>query len=161
MRQPLKSGNPSRLRVILAFLIVPGTAAFAMATVMPLYAGIDSLFERIWRTAINLAVFGAYPSALIFGTPTYFFLRQKLSPTWVNCSLAGAFVAAIPWFLIMILGPSADQASIGDKATVIDGSRTLYGWMSELQFVGQIGLSGALAGLLFWMIISLGTKAAR
>jgi hypothetical protein len=148
----LQNWSPSRWQVILAFAIVPGVAASAMAVIEPLYAGIDSHAERIWRTAITFSLLGAYPSALIFGVPTYFYLRRKIAATWVNFSLAGAFVAAMPWLLIILLGPQADQASIGNKATVIDGSRTFYGWVSDLQFVGQIAVFGALAGLLFWTI---------
>lgn len=154
----MQNWSPSRCRVILAFAIVPGAAAFAMAAIEPLYAGIDSHAERIWRTALTFALFGAYPSALIFGAPTYVFLRRRIAATWINFSLAGAFVAAIPWLLVVLLGPQADQASIGNKTTVIEGSRTFYGWMSDLQLVGQIAMFGALAGLLFWAIVAAGRK---
>lgn len=158
MEQSVRKWLPSRVRLILAFAIVPGVAALTMALIEPLYAGIDSQFERVWRTAVIFAVFGAYPSALIFGVPTYVMLRWKVAPSWFNCTMAGAFVAALPWFLLMLVGPTADEASIGGKATVVDGSRTLYGWMSDLQLVAQIGVFGALAGLLFWAIVTAGRK---
>lgn len=158
MEQSDNSWWPSRWRILLAFAIVPGIAAFAMAAVVPAYSGTPSQFERVWRTAIIDALFGAYPSALVFGLPTYAFLSQRVSPTWLNCSLAGAFVAGVPWILLMLLGPAADQASIGGKATVIDGTTTLYGWLLHLQFVGLIALFGSLAGLLFWTILAAGQK---
>ena len=158
MKQSFKNWSSSRLRLIVAFTIVPGAAALMMAAIEPAYAGIDSQFERVWRTTIVFALYGAYPSALIFGVPTYVFLRQKVAPSWFSSTLAGAFVAALPWLLIVLFAPEADQASIGGKATVIDGSRTFHGWVSDLQLVGQIGLFGAIAGLLFWAIVAVGHR---
>lgn len=60
---------PPIWRALLAFAIVPGFAAFLMATVEPAYAGLDSPFERIWRTGVIFSLFGAYPLAVIFGLP--------------------------------------------------------------------------------------------
>lgn len=69
-------------------------------------------------------------------------------------------MASAPWALITLLGPSADQASIGGKATVIDGTTTAYGWLVAAQFVGEIALFGAAAGLLFWAIAASGRRAS-
>ena len=149
--------TPPRWRVLLAFAMVPGLAAIALATVEPFYAGLDSYFERVWRTALIFAIF-AYPLGLVFGLPTYVFLRDRVTPTWLNCSLAGAFVAAAPWTIIVFLSPSADQASIGGRATVVNGTTTAYGHLVALQFVGTIALCGALAGLLFWLIAAARRK---
>lgn len=150
--------NPQRWRVLLAFIIVPGVAAFLMAMIDPAYDGLDAPFERIWRTAVVFAMFGAYPSALVFGVPGYMILRKRVAGTWFNCAAAGAAVAALPWLLIVLFGPRADQASIGGKATVIDGTKTAYGWLSDFQFIGTIALFGCLAGVLFWLIAATGKK---
>ena len=142
--------------MFLAFAVVPGIAALALAFVLSPFEGIDS----VWRMAVIFALFGAYPSAVVVGLPVYGFLSQRVSPTWLNCTLAGAFVAAIPLLLLFVLAPSADQASVGGKATIVDGTTTLYGWLLNFQFVGEIALLGAGAGWLFWQIISAGRRAS-
>lgn len=143
---------PQGWRLILAFAVVPGLAAIGLAAAQPFYDGLDSYLERVWRTAFIFAIF-AYPLGFAIGLPTYAFLRHRVRPTWLNCSVAGAFVAAAPWtILIMFLGSSADQASIGGRPTVVNGTRTFYGFLVDLQFVGIIALCGALSGLLFWII---------
>lgn len=142
---------PPPRRLLLAFATVPGIGAIVLATVQPLYAGLDSYMERIWRTALMFAIF-AYPSGLIFGLPAYGFLRNRVRPTWLNCTLAGAIVAAAPWLIFAFLPSAANQASIGGRATVVDGATTAYGYLVALQFVGIIALCGAVAGFMFWLI---------
>jgi lysylphosphatidylglycerol synthetase-like protein (DUF2156 family) len=142
---------PARWRVLLAFALVPGLAAVGLAAAQPAYEGLDSFAERVWRTALIFSIFG-YPLGWAVGIPTYVFLRHRVRPTWLNCSLASAFVAALPWAILVFLGPSADQASVGGTPTVVNGNRTLYGLLFDLQMIGIIALCGALAGLLFWAI---------
>ncbi|WP_375290983.1 hypothetical protein [Qipengyuania sp.] len=130
---------------------MPGIAAFTLAMFQPLYAGLDSYLERVGRTGLVFTLF-AYPFGLLLGVPSYVFLRDRVKPTWLNCTFVGALVAATPWLLFALLPPSADQASIGGRATVVNGATTAYGYLIALQFAGIIALSGALAGLLFWVI---------
>ena len=143
-------------RVLLAFLIVPGLAALLMATFQPAYDGLESYVERVWRTAVIYGLFGAYPTALIFGVPAFIILRDRVAGTWLNCALVGAGVAATPWLAIILFGPNADEASIGGRATVVDGTRTAFGWLNDLQYVAFIAIFGAFAGLLFWLIATGG-----
>lgn len=143
-------------RVLLAFLVVPGLAALLMATFQPAYDGLESYLERVWRTAVIYGLFGAYPTALIFGVPAFIILRDRIDGTWLNCALVGAGVAAAPWLAIILLAPNADQASIGGRATVVDGARTVFGWLNDLQSVGFIAIFGVFAGLFFWLIATGG-----
>lgn len=159
MEEVDEAWSPSRFRVLLAFAIVPGFAAIALASIQPLYAGLDSYLERTWRTAIVFAIF-AYPLGLVIGVPTYLWLRDRVKPTPLSCSLAGAFVAGLPWAILSLLPPSADQASIGGKPTVVNGATTAYGHLLALQFIGIIALCGAVAGFLFWLI-AVGRKTVR
>jgi hypothetical protein len=149
--------TPPVWRIVLAFALVPGVAALALASTMPLYSGLGSYFERVWRTAIVFAIV-AYPVGIIIGLPTFLVLQRRVAATWLNCALAGAFVAALPWLVIVPLGPSADQASIGGQATVIDGRYTAYGLLSGLQFVGIIAIAGATAGFAFWAVAAANWK---
>jgi len=151
MNQEAEARKPPWWRVLLAFATVPGIAALALATASPAYDGLDRYFERVWRTWFMFAIF-AYPLGLLFGLPAYGILRNILKPTWLNCTLAGACVAAAPWLIFALLPSSADQASIGGRATVVNGTTTAYGYLVAMQFVGIIALCGAIAGFLFWLI---------
>ena len=151
---------PPAWRIIAAFLIVPGAAALLMAILMPAFDGISEPLERVWRTAVLFALFGAYPTTLILGVPAFFMLRRHFDPKLISCSLTGAVVAALPWFSLTALSHSG-SAGIGGRATVIDGSLTPYGWLTNLIFVGQIAAIGAVGGLLFWLIAAAGSGAGR
>lgn len=148
---------PPIWRIIAAFFIVPGVAALVMAILMPAYDGISDPLERIWRSALVFAVVGAYPATVILGVPAFFILRQRFEATLLNCSLTGAVVAALPWLILSLLSP-LDSASIGGRATILHGSLTPYGWLTNLTSIGQIALFGAAGGMLFWLIAAAGWK---
>ena len=155
-----KRTYPSIWRVILAFVVVPGAAALLMAIAMPAYEGITDPLERIWRSAVAFAVFGAYPPAFIIGLPAFFMLRRHVNATIINCAATGAVVAALPW-LVLALISRPDNASIDGRSTVIDGSLTAYGWLMNFYYVGQIALLGAIAGALFWFIAAAGSRTGQ
>jgi len=155
-----KRTYPSIWRVILAFVVVPGAAALLMAIAMPAYEGITDPLERIWRSAVAFAVFGAYPPAFIIGLPAFFMLRRHVNATIINCAETGAVVAALPW-LVLALISRPDNASIDGRSTVIDGSLTAYGWLMNFYYVGQIALLGAIAGALFWFIAAAGSRTGK
>ena len=149
---------PPAWRVALAFVVVPGLAAFLYAAYEPAYAGLPSYWERVFATAKLNAIVGAYPTALVFGVPAYLAMRRRFRARAINCAIVGAALAAAPWALLVLLGPSADSASIGGRDTVIDGHYTAYGWLRNLGFVGQIAAMGAAGGTIFWIIAAAGWK---
>lgn len=155
-----KRSYPPTWRIVAAFLIVPGVSALAMAIIMPAYDGISDQVERIWRSALVFAVVGAYPATLILGLPAFFMLRRRFEATLLNCSLTGAIVAALPWFLLSLLS-TPDNASIGGRATVLHGSLTPYGWFTNVTSISQIALFGAAGGLLFWFVAVAGWRTGR
>lgn len=151
---------PPTWRVIVAFVVVPGLTAFVVALWMPLYAGLPSFAERVWRSTIMYSLFGAYPATTVLGIPAYFMLRRHFAPKLANCSLVGAAIAALPWAFLSVAS-APDQASIDGRATVINGARTIYGWLTATQFIGQVALFGALGGALFWAIATAGSGAGK
>jgi hypothetical protein len=155
-----KRTYPPTWRIIAAFVIAPGAAALLMAIVMPAYDGISDPLERLWRSTLAFAVFGAYPPTVIVGLPAFFMLRRHFDPKLINCSLTGAVVAAIPWFLLSTL-TLPDSASINGRATVTAGSLTAFGWLTNLTTVGQIALLGAAGGALFWLIAAAGSRDGK
>jgi hypothetical protein len=148
---------PPTWRVVAAFAIVPGVLSLLLAVLSPAYDGLSDQLERIWRSALAFAVFGAYPATVVLGLPAFFTLRRHFDATIVNCSLTGAVVASLPWFVLSTLS-LPDSASIDGQATVIDGSLTAYGWLTNLTFVGQIALLGVAGGVLFWLIAAAGSR---
>lgn len=159
-RSSVERSYPPRWRVAVAFVLVPALTALSFAIAIPLYAGLPSLMERVWRSALFYGLFGAYPSALVLGVPAYFVLRRHFAPRLINCALAGAGVAASPWLLLTMVS-APDQASIGERATVVNGSYTAFGWLMNAQSIGEIGLAGAVAGALFWVISAAGIRGGK
>jgi len=142
--------RPHVARLIAAFLITPALAALGFAIIEPGYDGLPRM-EAVGRSALLYAFFGAYPSALIFGVPAYLALRKNVRATVLNCALAGAIIAAIPW-LLFGLAPGADQAWTDNHPTIINGHYTLYGWIEFAQFLLTIAAGGAAGGAIFWLI---------
>ena len=141
---------PPFWRVALGFLVAPGVAALAFASVSPFYEGLPSMTDRIVRSAEAVS-FVVYPMAAIFGVPTYLCLRGRLQPSIGNCVFAGSLVAALPWLLALTL-VTGDEESVGNVVMVHNHVRTLAGWMEVLKMVGGIAALGAIAGLTFWLL---------
>ena len=157
MEQPLSS--PPLWRVILGFTVAPGVAVIAFACASPLYMGLSSLGERILLTAETTA-FVVYPITLVFGVPTYLYLRRRLRPSVLNCALAGAGVSAFPWLLLSLLA-IPDEASVAGVVTAHNHMLTLAGWLEEAQMIGLLAGLGAGARLTFWCAVVLRGQKSR
>jgi hypothetical protein len=118
------------------------------------------VLDRVLRTSIAYLVFGAYPSAVIIGLPTFLALKRRVKPTAFNCALVGAFVASLPWLALGLLG-TADYSYDDGHITAIHGQKTLWGWIYLAELVGQIALIGLLGGLVFWLVAMVGLKSSK
>jgi hypothetical protein len=136
-------------RLVAAFLIAPGASAVLMAIVSPLFEGLDGRFERVWRSAEVIALFGAYPLTAILGVPAFFLLRRTFAPTLLRCMLAGACIVGLPVIIVSLLAVP-ESASVDGRATVVEGSQTLLGLIVTLTVSGQMALYGAFGGAVFW-----------
>jgi hypothetical protein len=116
--------------------------------------------DRIFRTFVIYLVIGACPPTVLVGLPAYLILRKRLRPTPLNCVLAGAGVASLPWLLLDVVLPGADYAFDGGHITVEHGRRTLSGWLDLGTASGALALLGAFAGLVFWVIAAAGWKGS-
>lgn len=152
--------NPPTWRIVAAFLIVPALASMAVAVVMPLYAGLPDVSERILRTAVMYALFGAYPPTLVLGLPAFLFLKRRVSPTIWACALVGAIVASLPWVSVASLS-NPDFASVDGRAIVVHGVKTLWGWIEVIKMAGMFGACGAVGGGLFWLVAAAGTQPSK
>ena len=129
-----------------------------MAIALPAYDGLPSRFDQVWRTAQLYGAFGAYPTAIVFGLPAYFILRRHFSANFLGCVIGGFLIAALPWVLLALFGSGAEHASINNRATVINGQTTAYGWLRYAESIGTVGVFGALGGLVFWAVAAAGHK---
>lgn len=127
---------------------------------MPAYDGLPHWSERVSRTAETYCVLGAYPTAVVFGVPAYFVLRQHFAARPFACALVGSVIAALPWGVLVLAGSSAWEASVNGRATVINGDTTAYGWLQNAEFILTIGLFGAIGGLVFWAIAAAAHRSA-
>jgi hypothetical protein len=144
-------------RIIAGFLIAPFVAATAMACVEPDYFGIGSAFERIFHTTILFSALWAYPTTIMFGLPGFFFLRRRVAASPLNCVLAGAGVAAAPWVALSLFHGSGDT-SLGGHDLIVDGYRTVWGWIEFCKLMLKTTAFGAFGGLIFWLVASAGAQ---
>ena len=152
--------SPRAWRIALAFIVTPGLASLGLACAMPLYAGLPDLWDRIVRTALMYAMFGAYPPTIVLGLPLYLALKERLRPTLLNCAWAGAVTAALPPLLLgLIANPT--YAYSGGHVTHDHGMRTLWGWLDLGTGVGWMALIGTLTGVAFWLVALCGTRPSR
>ena len=134
--------SPRPWRIVAAFIITPLLAAFALACIQPLYAGLTSLPDRIFRTTMIYTFFGGYPAALVIGFPAFMFLRHRVNASALNCAGAGAIVASLPWLLLGLISNPKYAYSNG-HVTHQNGAKTWAGWVDLFAFVGEIAALGA------------------
>jgi len=91
--------------------------------------------------------------AVCLGLPAYLAARASRNDTPAVAAIMGLIVGAAVPAIIVLSGPRADQASVGNTATVINGSYTLAGWLENLMMVGLFGLLGIGGALVFWFIV--------
>jgi len=147
-------------RVLAAFVIAPAVAALLLASLEPLYAGLPSLMDRVFRTFLLYLLIGGYPSAWMLGIPAYILFRHRLRPTPVNCASVGAAVATLPWLVLGLLSVP-DYSYDGGRITVEHGHRTLPGWLDFGTSLGGLAAIGAFAGITFWIVAAAGIKLPK
>jgi len=144
-------------RIAVALIVVPLVASFAFAIYSPAYEGLPNMRERVIRTAVVVAFFGAYPPIVVLGIPLIFYLRGRVRASLANCAIAGASVATFPWLcLIVFFGP--DEAWTNDHITYHNGMMTLWGLLEAVELLAEIAVFGIAAGALFWLIAASGLK---
>ena len=118
-------------RVILAFCLSP---------LLPAFYG-TLLFAQPWALPIGLII--AYPSAILFGVPSFLWLRRHLKQRWWAFATWGA-LCAMPALLLYSIRrdvPHLESFSASNGAALV-------GW-------------GAFAGLCFWLLGIAGDTPLR
>lgn len=148
-----RDDKPSGWRLLAGFLLAPMPPVLLGSAVFPAYDGLKHLWLRILMTFPWALIFCGYVPALFVGLPTYAFLRRRLRLTMLNCILAGAFVAALPFGLIAAF-PIAESASTNGEPTIVYGRLTWFGITENLKMVGMLAAFGALGGGVFRLVVA-------
>ncbi len=139
--------RPRPGRLILAFLVAP-LAPSALVATATIFDGVDNGGYGRWFAFVAVV---AIPTALLFGVPAYFFLRNRVKPRLAYIVLTGGLVATAPW-LLLVGFDLPYFASSGQRVTIQGGARTLWGWLEWLSSISWIFALGMIGGLAFWLV---------
>jgi len=118
-------------------------------------AAVTAMSGELRLFTLSFAV--ALAHSVLLGLPLYGLLRSRgfLTSWWVAVG-GGGIVGVLPFGCLALLS-LPDQASTDGTPTVINGVRTMAGWLEFFQLLGELAALGALGGLTFWLIIRLHT----
>lgn len=150
----MDDNTPSVLRVLAALPIAPLPSLLILLALM-----------TDWTVFSFEYLAGAWPAlvvveliAIVVGGISAALLLHRIEFSLLSCTLTGGFVAILPFLLIVFftaIGGSTVDASINGTATVIDGSKTLYGYWQDTKFFGILGLLGGVGGAFFYWLCTV------
>jgi hypothetical protein len=131
------------VRTPIAFLVAPLVVPLIVAAYVPIRFPHDPAAA----TAVPLSVFVSYFGAVIFGVPTYLFLRaRQLTAFWI-ASVAGFIVGVMMWYVFFALLGLSLGNGLSDVAAALSTPR--YMLPNALKASGPLG---ALVGTILWLI---------
>jgi hypothetical protein len=130
---------------VAAFLFA-ALAAAALATAL---GGSIDLLPYAFAVAIAHAV--------LLGQPVFVVFYRKGWVNAVTCTGGGAAIGALPCGLFAWpWNPGSGFSSWSHNTPkIIDGVPTAAGWLEYAELTGMFALHGALAGLVFWLVLKL------
>jgi cytochrome c biogenesis protein CcdA len=143
------AANPSTDQVIAAFLIAPLIPAILSAAYTSGY-DVGEFFVSLYL----ICLVGAYPTVILFGLPTYFFLRKVVRPRLISIAIVGALIAVLPWLILNFFDPLSDRLEFNGVVFVENGIRTVAGWNSVLRSCIKSAILGAIGGAVFYYIVA-------
>jgi hypothetical protein len=130
---------------------------FFLLFIMPmLVLGADISWTELLSLPLFAALFAA-PLVIAVGIPAFLLLKHLNRLSWQSLGLVGLTVAAAPLAIYSwseYPGSSSGGSWYGTYVDfVVDGRRTLYGWLSYVQgivFFAIHGIAGALVFFYVW-----------
>ena len=143
------------LATIAAIAVQPFVFFFLFLAPM-LLLGADISPKDLFGIPLFAALFAA-PFVVVIGIPALLLLRRVNRLSWLSLGIVGFIVAALP-FAFSGWSDSVGYSSGGNwygtpVDFVVNGQKTIYGWLSYFQsiiFFGLHGLAGALAFYFTW-----------
>ncbi len=129
----------------IGFLIAPPIGALAWVL---LEGGVGQILSGItaWAVVVSIIV------GTVLGAPIYLFLRAKHLISIISLSVGGAVISMLPWVLLSHPG-STTKSVVGQTIIIENGSYTVEGIIYQIKFIAQLGLCGAISGMVFWFMI--------
>jgi len=129
-------------RSIIAFLVAPLTVPVLL---LPYIRALSNTFG-ISVFALEIATVMAYAGAILFGVPAYSFLRARdWTAPWIAL-IFGFAIGAAMWVVFMVIF----ALSLGEGASGVLLALTNLGTLKGAVWPG--GITGAVTGIIFWMI---------
>ncbi|CAN7220891.1 hypothetical protein LJR164_000804 [Phenylobacterium sp. LjRoot164] len=127
------------VRLIYAFILAPALTP-ALWSLGALLLG-----SPVWANlGLFALVFFAYLPALVLGAPAYLLLRRRgVRLTPLRAMIAGALVAAVPWF-------------VAAAGLALNSTGLALLWLAAIAAV-----AGAVSGLAFWAVAAWGPACRR
>jgi hypothetical protein len=124
---------------------------------------VASLSQSIQILPVALTV--TLGHTVILGLPCFFILESRRGVNAISAIAAGLAVGALPFGIlieILRLVATGVRSNVWTNGvpTVVNGVRTLAGWIEFFESVIQLGLFGALAGLVFWLTLKVWERRA-
>jgi len=139
------------MKIILALIVSPLVASvFYVLITSGSHYGLDKIIGYF-----KLTLIAAYVQTIVMGIPIYMLFKSREVLGFVNIISASALVAAAPWILWIVFSLFyLDNYFARGVVIVENGHITPDGIWDTAKIIAQIGLSGALAGGIFWLIVN-------
>ena len=138
-------------RVLVGLIVAPTVAASVFVGLAAGWAMlargrvVDANYVELLGAGLGLAALFGTLQALLLGLPLFLLLEPFIRPTAFRYGLFGAAVAAMPYALPHIM-------DLVQKGLARPGwSGAMY--MRHYSALGALGLAGAVAGVVFWLIV--------
>ena len=141
MKDDLRDRSLDAVRIIASLIIASGVTSTLFATLL---GGVQ---------AFSFAFVVVFIIGAALGLPIYLVARSRGQDSAFVAALIGFIAGAIFPIILTLSGPAADQAALGETATVVNGSYTAAGWLRNLFFIGFFGTLGLSGGLIFWVTV--------
>jgi len=142
----LAASLASILTVLLLNLIIVLIPIFIAGA--PIYWN-QILFLGYWVLVVAAII------VILIGIPTYLLLNRRGKATNINLAIVGFIIPVVTFTVINVsFGPSG-RRSAGHtyhgtyRAMVVEGERTIWGWLSFLEQGIIFGICGAIAAAIF------------
>ncbi len=135
------------LRIVLATIFAP---------VLPLFL----VFYGFTSDVLFTAVLAAYTLYFLFGIPLIFTLRKGDNLRILPIAIGGFLLCVVIGVFLEFIVDQPSNMTWDGTILIVDGSRTVQGYLYSLRAIVFTGLIGSIVGITWWLIGVAGTKSS-
>jgi hypothetical protein len=160
------------LRTLVVFITALLGAAVVSTVLFTALTAVPALWMQpapAWVSIVHLGLFAfavTVAHVVILGAPVFAILGRMRWIRWWSATLVGFVLGCVPTAIwswpLKGSGPGTSVSVVEGKHLVqimVNGVPTLAGWLRYARGVGEAGLCGAVAGLVFWYMWRAGMQA--